>query len=52
MDYLPAYVVELHRGIRRETVIVNAESAFEAQELALKRFPGHKITSISRKLED
>lgn len=52
MDHLPIYIVKLHRGIQHETVIVNAESAFEAQELALKRFPGHKITSISRKLED
>lgn len=52
MDHLPVYVVKLHRGINYETVIVNAETAYDAQELALKQFPGYKTTSIFRKKED
>ena len=46
------YVVKLHNGNLSETVIVSADTAYNAGEIAQRQFPTYKITSILKKKED
>jgi len=52
MSIPSTYVVRLHSRDSSETVIVSADTAYLAGEIALKRFPTYKITSILKKKEN
>lgn len=41
------YEIKLHKGAVIETVVIQAETAYDAQQQALKRFPTYKTDSIS-----